>query len=283
MIDYYKHKELKTWKEYVELAQTSRLEWIFRGQSNSNWNLQTTLERSNIVDYFPEFEKVLLSDFKKGVKFYLEKEELPQSTLEYYSMLQHFGAPSRLLDFTRSPYIASYFAFEQATEEAENVAIWVVDKSVIYQQAAYYLQKRIKSHFGRNNNTFNDQTFEEIIEESQKGDFNCIVPVEPENQNQRYHLQQSIFLAQGNPYISILDQLDFIRKDLLKKTFMKVTIPQGEKKNAIRDLIKMNINRATLFPGLDGYAKSLFLKYGNLPSFGETHEFLKYAQDKNMV
>jgi hypothetical protein len=64
---------------------------------------------------------------------------------------------------------------------------------------------------------------------------------------------------------------------------MKVTIPSTEKKIAIRDLIKMNINRATLFPGLDGFAKSLLLKYGNLSSFGETYESLKYAKNKNMA
>ena len=45
----------------------------------------------------------------------------------------------------------------------------------------------------------------------------------------------------------------------------------------------MNINRATLFPGLDGFAKSLLLKYGNLSTFGETYEFLEYAKSKNMA
>jgi hypothetical protein len=57
------------------------------------------------------------------------KDELqPETTLEYFSLLQHFGAPSRLLDFTKSPYIAAYFAFEQATKEPDEVAIWVVNK-----------------------------------------------------------------------------------------------------------------------------------------------------------
>jgi hypothetical protein len=65
MEKYYEHIKLKTWSDFKELAEKSRLEWIFRGQSNSEWELQTSLERSNIVENFPEFEDELLNDFKK--------------------------------------------------------------------------------------------------------------------------------------------------------------------------------------------------------------------------
>ena len=132
MIKYYEHIELEKWSDYKELAEKSRLEWIFRGQSNSDWDIQTTLERSHIVKNFPDFEDELLKDFKKGVKFYLKDESMPETTLEYLSLLQHFGAPSRLLDFTKSPYIAAYFAFEQATEDVAKVAIWGVNKIFLY-------------------------------------------------------------------------------------------------------------------------------------------------------
>lgn len=181
MTDYFEHIELKSWSEYKKLAEKSRLEWIFRGQSNAGWELQTTLERSNIVCNFPKFEDELLNDFKKGLKFYLESEQVPESMLEYFSMLQHFGAPSRLLDFTRSPYIAAYFAFEQATEEFDHVAIWVVDKIALHQQALYYFKDRIEFSLGRDIYTFDDQTFENAFEESKKGDFNCIFPLRSEN------------------------------------------------------------------------------------------------------
>ncbi len=283
MKEYYKHIKFDKWSEYKELAEKSRLEWIFRGQSNSNWELRTTLERSNIIENFPEFEDELLNEFKKGAKFYLKEESEPETTLEYLSMLQHYGAPSRLLDFSKSPYVAAYFAFEQATENTEEVAIWVVNKISLYQRSIYYFENKI-SHLGRRKNyTFDDITFEQVFEESKKGEFNCLFPTEPNNQNQRHHLQQSIFLAQGNPYQPLVEQLEFIDSDNLNETFMKVTLPTTEKKCALREMQKMNINRATLFPGLDGYAKSLLLKYSNLSTFGETYEFLEYAKNKNMA
>jgi hypothetical protein len=64
---------------------------------------------------------------------------------------------------------------------------------------------------------------------------------------------------------------------------MKVTLPTSEKKRALREMQKMNIDRASLFPDLDGYVKSLLLKYSNLSTFGETYEFLEYAKSKNMA
>lgn len=282
MIEYYKHIEIETWNDYKQLAQKSKLEWIFRGQSYSQWELQTTLERSNIMEIFPTFEDGLLFDFKQGVRFYLKDEMLPKSMLEYFSLLQHFGAPSRLLDFTKSPYIAAYFAFEKANEDDDKVAIWVVNKIFLFQSAVNFFKDKIKFSSHRRDYAFDDQTFENVYEESKKGDFDCIFPVEPFNRNQRYHLQQSIFLVQGNPYEPLWKQFDFISKSDLKRTFMKVTIPVAEKKIAIRDLIKMNINRATLFPGLDGFAKSLLLKYGNLSKVEELYEYMIYAKSKNM-
>lgn len=264
---YYKEISLSTWAEFKKKAEEPRPQWIFRGQSNANWDLQTTLERSTVVSDSFDFEDELVNEFKRGAKFYLKEEQQPTTLLEWFSMIQHFGAPSRLLDFTKSPYVAAYFAFEQASLEAENVAIWIVDKIYLYQKAVYFFEGKI-SNINSNHYAFKDETFEEVFEKSKEGDFNCLFPVEPRNVNQRYHLQQSIFLCQGNPYESLMNQLDFIG-DIQQKTIMKVTIPTIEKNNAIRDLIKMNISAASLFPGLDGFAKSLISKYSNLLTLGD--------------
>ncbi len=281
-MEYYKEIELPNWEEFKKLAEKSRLEWIFRGQSNSKWDLQTTLERSNFIKTFPEFEDELIREFKKGAKFYLNEEQIPSTLLEWFSMIQHYGAPSRLLDFSKSPYIAAYFAFEQANLKHDKIAIWVINKIYLFQSAAYFFEGKV-DNFQSNHYTFDDQTFENVYNVSKKGNFNCLFPVEPNNLNQRYYLQQSIFLCQGNQYESLLNQFGFIKKEILHKTIMKITIPSSERKTAIRDLIKMNITRATLFPNLDGFVKSLFLKYGNLSTFGESAEFLKYAVGKKMA
>lgn len=278
---YYKEIELLSWSDFKNLAEKSKLEWIFRGQSNADWELQTTLERSNIIKTFPDFEDELIKEFIKGAKFYLKDEQAPATLLEWYSLIQHFGAPSRLLDFSKSPYVAAYFAFEQANQENGKIAIWVVNKNFLFQKALEYFKGKIDKN-AWTSYAFDDMTFQYAFEKSKEGDFNCLFPVEPKNTNQRYYLQQAIFLCQGNPYESLTSQFGFLGQELLEKTIMKITIPASEKKKAIRDLIKMNITRATLFPGLDGFAKSLVIKFSTLLNVGETYDLLKYAKGRNM-
>jgi FRG domain len=281
-MSYFNEVHLKNWTEFKDFAENTRLEYIFRGQSDANWDLSTTLDRSKITENFKKFEDELITEFKRGAKFYLKDEQVPSTLLEWFSMLQHFGAPSRLLDFSKSPYIAAFFAFEHTSLDVDKVAIWVIDKIVYYQKAMYYFKDKIQKLTVTGRYTYDDATFEKVYKKSKVDDINCIFPVEPLNINQRYYLQQSIFLCQGNPFEPFKNQLSFLSESYEKAT-IKVTIPTIEKKKAIQDLIKMNINRATLFPGLDGFAKSLLLKYGNLNSIGETHRYIEYARKKGML
>lgn len=57
---------------------------------------------------------------------------VPEDVIEWLALMQHFGAPTRLLDFTQSPYVATYFAVEDATEDS---VIWAVNESWVRNQA----------------------------------------------------------------------------------------------------------------------------------------------------
>jgi len=154
-----KQVDLKAWEEFDE--HVSRLtqervsrkeatgtyisEYLFRGQSNSSWPLTTTLERFtgrlltlreyyNIlcatkpqVETFTEtsWEKIpSLPDYitKIGDEGLLLPGQFP--AYEYFVYLRHHGFPSPLLDWTRSPYVAAYFAFRNVCSTAENVSIY---------------------------------------------------------------------------------------------------------------------------------------------------------------
>lgn len=98
---------------------------VFRGQSNASWKLQTTLERFtnrafSTFDYYQTISQVKpavvsitekewkLPEFEKDME-----EEIPTVPIGYEFMvyLRHHGFPSPLLDWTRSPYVAAFFAF----------------------------------------------------------------------------------------------------------------------------------------------------------------------------
>jgi hypothetical protein len=120
--------------------------FLFRGQSDATWKLNTTLER-----YTPHpngreavrgyYERILavkaqIETFTQErwsiptptecLNLLKEKESLGLTGLpgyEYWIYLRHHGFPSPLLDWTRSPYVAAFFAFRQACQ-AEKVAIF---------------------------------------------------------------------------------------------------------------------------------------------------------------
>ena len=68
-----------------------------------------------------------------------------------------------------------------------------------------------------------------------------------------------------------MEQLHFLGEDI-KKTVVKIEMPAVHKKEALRDLLQLNLHRASLFPDLDGYALSLNLRYESMKTPGEVKE-----------
>lgn len=120
-------------------------EYLFRGQGNSNWKLQTSLERSGFVNmtitqYYRMVSRVRyqidafvpnqwpeVGDWP-ALEKQLEHWGTPPSAppaCEYLVYLRHHGFPSPLLDWTRSPYIALFFAFAEVDPAASHVRIFV--------------------------------------------------------------------------------------------------------------------------------------------------------------
>ena len=65
-----------------------------------------------------------------------------------------------------------------------------------------------------------------------------------------------------------MKQLGFL-KEKIEKAVVKIELPTSLQKEVLRDLQKMNLNRASLFPDLDGYAAALRLRYNSMRSSEE--------------
>ena len=147
---------------------------LFRGQSKSSWRLRTTLERENrqsmlLADYYQLISVIrseieIFTGTQWAIPKYPELEELMKEydsfsraltfgqhpAYDYMVFLRHHGFPSPLLDWTRSPRVAAYFAFRNATD-SESVAIYVLSESrfKIHSSgvpAIYRLGPYVKTH-----------------------------------------------------------------------------------------------------------------------------------------
>ncbi len=116
---------------------------LYRGISDSEWGLRTTLERTvdlalSVQDYLLRISQCVheiesttgrnwnLPDYPEILKKIESTQDSRRIWLPHYSFLvylRHHGFPSPLLDWTLSPFIAAYFAFE-AVPNSERVAIF---------------------------------------------------------------------------------------------------------------------------------------------------------------
>lgn len=273
----YSTLHLQNWSDFKHFIDTLSENWVFRGQANAFWDLENAIERTDFIQLYKGVEVDFLAEFQRGARNYLNRDETPEHLIEWLALMQHHGAPTRLLDFSKSPFIAAYFAFENCYQSPEsNIAIWAVNIQCLKDAALEHLQQLFSTELESSGNVINEVLFEKIFFQN-----NCslIFPVEPFRMNRRYSLQQSIFVSTGNSYEPFMKQLDFL-KEHINKAVLKIEIPVALHKEVIRDLQRMNLHRASLFPDLDGYAMSLKLRYNSMRSSDEIHESALRNADK---
>lgn len=264
------------WNEIYKICSQLGSQWVFRGQSDSNWHLSSSLERLFLQCDTPyhlmsTFEQEMIRQFQRTAHLYLNNLPSTENVTEWLALMQHHGAPTRLVDFTHSFYFASFFACEEVTM---NAAIWCLNLKKIYKNQGLY--DSIIS-----NNLFFEETYPYHI----KPDYSKtrttpgLVIIEPEIQNERLHIQQGLFLCPRDFAISLIEELshmtqipvsdfndsqkgpEYLDQNRLPNLddyyVIKIEVDKIVQKNVLNELNKMNISSATLFPGLDGFARSL--------------------------
>ncbi|HEX6333702.1 MAG TPA: FRG domain-containing protein [Flavisolibacter sp.] len=249
---------LKNWQDFRQFIPKFSENWAFRGQANASWVLNNAIERTAFIHFYKGIEANFVSEFQRGARNYLSRDETPGHLIEWLALMQHHGAPTRLLDLTKSPFIAAYFAFEISDDRPDHrVSVWCINTSYLRTRAIELLSEHFGEALAQSSNLINESLFEKIFYEN---DRQLVFPVEPFRMNKRYSLQQSIFVSTGTSEAPFMQQILFLGEDL-DKAVVKIELPASCRSEALRDLQKMNLHRASLFPDLDGYAMSLRLRY----------------------
>jgi hypothetical protein len=226
---------------------------LFRGQSNSDWNLQSTIERNewrgsqNRIDLYNYYSYVY--QFKQRVETMLNKkwdipspsdykEFLNQNKLtidseipgyDYITFLRHYGFPTPIIDWSRSPFIAAFFAFENRNSMGETVSIYMLIK----------WRKYIES----NNSPFIN------------------IQVRQSYGNERHFLQQSAYTAcirKVNQQFIYADYDELIQGE--NNEIIHFVIPAKERKKALFFLDSCNINSYSLYQNEESFLRTLNLR-----------------------
>jgi hypothetical protein len=245
----YKVEEIHSWDEF--LAKVRGYEgWAFRGQQDSTWPLLSSLGRY-LKKYvckncWEDQEKHILNVFQRKARLYLTNPPSWGDTFEWLALMQHFGSPTRLLDFTWSPFVAAFFALEHAEKTA---AVWALNtgEGGVRNINDHY-QMVISSPERISGIT---RQYEQFFEDEGIG-FG-----EPFVMNERLNAQSGTFVITnnvGDPIEKVVKDCFPNRKDIL----VQFELPSHLVRNdGMRWLFWNNIKNATLFPDLGGLAKSM--------------------------
>lgn len=221
---------------------------IYRGQSNSEWKLETSFDRmygaSDKKVSRIAYEISLLKRFQRESHHYgitnIDFLNIP----EWLTLMQHYGAPTRLLDWTHSFWVGLFFAIiDVAKSDAKEnfCALWVAD----WRKIDRNVPKSVAEIYKRDHNLLDINDFNRVNKET------GIVKLNSFKQNARQIIQQGTFLFPLNIQKTFEDNWDY------DSVLNKIIIPSRLKGSIIKLLYRMNISYATLYPGIEGFSRSL--------------------------
>lgn len=253
--------EINNINELIETINSYPNSVAFRGQSDANWGLQSTLER--FVSKQGDrrlFEDRSLDTFKSKFRLYSRDLETPEGRLSWLSLMQHYGVPTRLLDFTASPYVALYFAIENLTPvEDGNLAIYAINYSGLVQKSCNFVLEKDRDFecYSSSLSFFKkcEEAFEKILD---RRSYDVLWFVDPTQINNRLEKQAGTFLMSGS-FDKSIDELlgSEIYSDV---NIDKIVIPHGFYKNIYALLRKINLGPKNIYGDLSGLAKDIQLE-----------------------
>jgi FRG domain. len=288
--DFFTRLQLKTTNFKDTLESAPYIFW-FRGQADSTWTLMPRMYRkleqsinfndsSNgdlfNISQFRDFEENTDFDFFTEANSFLNKSNIASTRWNRYYLKQHYGIPTRLLDWSQNIMVALYFALSEFTDDkSKNARIWILspfhlNKGTVEQ---IYDNKDIskpsifcfcEDEFDKKGKIINDDNSLNIerlsdkymfIEDIEESEIFYPLAIKPTLLDERMKSQQSCFTIFSNKINGI------IQNTFSKNPIFFIDIDGNCKRNIYEQLSEIGISQYFVYPDLDGLCKAINEKY----------------------
>jgi hypothetical protein len=235
----------RSWREELRRFRPGT---AFRGMGRAEDPLSTAISR--LAEDAERLEGHLLRNFRK----YAQRETVPQDSVwNWLAVAQHHGLPTRLLDWTYSPYVALHFATENVEEFDRDGVVWCVDyvqtnrllpeglRAILQDEGSDVFSAEMLSRAASSLKAFDALGTEEFV-----------AFFEPPSLDQRIVNQFALFSLLSSPRMSLHA---WLAKH--QGTYRRLRIPAGLKWEVRDKLDQANVTERVLFPGLDGLSRWL--------------------------
>jgi hypothetical protein len=218
--------------------------WWYRGQASAGWGLEASLDRlgrgrlskrelADLMDQLVlllEERLRLLKDWMPGTLDHGTGRE------ELLAVAQHHGTPTRLLDWSGSPYVAAFFAMSdvesvlrpESADDGDRCAVWFLDTHA---------------------DAFISAAGVSLVSPKSEG-------------NLRLQRQQGRFTYNSSLHATLETYCGefYEREPPARAPLVKVTLPRNQSRLALQDLELMGVTSEQLYPGFEGSCRYAFVR-----------------------
>jgi hypothetical protein len=219
--------------------------YFFRGESGI-YELRPSIARPEYLKNkngfaFKVHENRALESFKEIAVAYLDGKVKPRNILEWAVLAQHYGMPTRLLDWTTNPMVALFFAVEKNDQEDGRFYYLEGVSSIGNLEDINFYTSRFKAEVEEKWNKDEEMCGYDSIEH-----YGSLLFIRPSYEDKRYLNQKTILALPSNP-------LEIVNIGGLSN----LHIPSHLKPHIRKNLRNLGMTHSFIYPSLDGVAKEM--------------------------
>ena len=230
-------------KQFRNNSETTGL-W-FRGQEQTSWDLRPKIYRPDCPG---KFEREITRDFRQNTATYLDAQS--RHGIDLLFTMQHYSAPTRLLDWSESYLIALYFAVESHARNTTDGRVWILRPRALNRKTCNIDTVPMPLEFN-----FDSYLLDTSPPNLRDISATAPIAIKANRNNVRIIAQQGQFTIHGsdptalNNLTNHTDYLDYI------------DIDGTAKKDIYTSLVQAGISRSRVFPELEYIAQDITEKY----------------------